>query len=155
MIESTFLHNHPRKEKELGLDENHVIVDREDWEIAKTYVPKDASINKRGVVGHLGLIGLFNILAERRSIIISGENMIKYPDLPSNVEWKHANDPDVYLEALKATITQVQFEGEYLCNPKISEESIKSLVEELKAYEPKIKQDKKHKGHERPYKFHR
>jgi len=27
-----FLHNHPGAEKELGLDKDHVIVDRKDWE---------------------------------------------------------------------------------------------------------------------------
>jgi len=26
-----FLHNHPKKEAELGLDDTHVIVDKEDW----------------------------------------------------------------------------------------------------------------------------
>lgn len=27
-----FLHNHPRTERQAGLDENHVVVDRDDWE---------------------------------------------------------------------------------------------------------------------------
>ena len=30
-----FLHRHPKKEAEAGIDEGHVIVDREDWEIIR------------------------------------------------------------------------------------------------------------------------
>ena len=38
--EHRFLHNHPTKEKRLGLDKDHVIVDRDAWETArKCYRP--------------------------------------------------------------------------------------------------------------------
>jgi len=33
-ISTGFLHNHPRLEYELGLDSEHVIVDKKDWEKA-------------------------------------------------------------------------------------------------------------------------
>jgi hypothetical protein len=33
-----FLHNHPMTEKQLGLDEQHVIVDRDAWEEARKQV---------------------------------------------------------------------------------------------------------------------
>lgn len=33
-----FLHNHPMTEKRLGLDEQHVIVDRDAWEEARKQV---------------------------------------------------------------------------------------------------------------------
>lgn len=34
MSYSTFLHNHPDLARRLGLDEDHVIIDRKEWEEA-------------------------------------------------------------------------------------------------------------------------
>lgn len=33
-----FLHNHPRKEEECGLNTEHVIVDRDDWEFLRSII---------------------------------------------------------------------------------------------------------------------
>lgn len=39
-----FLHNHPKMEAELNVDKNHVIIDREDWEVAIKYFIHSGSI---------------------------------------------------------------------------------------------------------------
>lgn len=39
-MKNNFLHNHHSMEIVLGVDKNHVIVDREDWEKAKEYSKK-------------------------------------------------------------------------------------------------------------------
>lgn len=36
-IGERFLHNHPMTEKRLGLDENHVIVDRDAWDFVREH----------------------------------------------------------------------------------------------------------------------
>lgn len=41
-----FLHNHPAIEENLGLDKNHVIVDREDWEKAKNLLKRIVNLPK-------------------------------------------------------------------------------------------------------------
>lgn len=48
-----FLENHPQTEKELNIDDNHVIVDRVDWELVIDYLQRNPhvleEIGKKGV----------------------------------------------------------------------------------------------------------
>lgn len=46
MDKLNFLHNYPKMEEELGLDEHHVIVDKEDW-----------SVIQRAITSNMTLIG--------------------------------------------------------------------------------------------------
>lgn len=158
MIKSNFLHNHPQKERELGLDRNHVIVDREDWEIAKRYVPKYTNQSRVVFAGIPTPITIFDSIESQNIFILENERM-------ANEVWAHN---DRYLMQLQSLKTKKQFDKEYLCNPiiqeqaenismKILDESIKSLSKGIKVHEfktKKQKKQKKQKGHERPYKFH-
>ena len=183
-MESKFLHNHPQKEKMLGLDEDHVIVDREDWEKARQII----KTNKRvGIIGRtFGFEGSICGIDEAKTICIAHEHVVRYPDLPGMKEaWAEADYPDRYLEYLKATLSIAEFRKQYYQEPEISDkvkfgklqltitpeildefqrmneqmtisaENIKSLAENLKVYERENNPKKEYKGHERPYKYHR
>jgi len=118
-----------------------------------------------GSIRYGGLQGIICGIDEARTVIIAHEHMVRYPTLPG---MKEADDQDRYLECLKATLSLGEFRKQYLNEPEIpvefqnlsiqasiAAEDIKSLAIELKAYDDKIKTEKRHKGHERPYKYHK
>lgn len=121
-----------------------------------------------GIIGH-GVKGFICGIDEAKTICIAHEHVVRYPDLPRIKEsWAESDAPDRYLEYLKATLKMGEFRKQYCQEPEIpvefqnlsvsmiiSAENIKSLSEELKAYEHKNKPKKEYKGYERPYKFHR
>jgi len=150
MNESIFLHNHPRKEKELGLDKNHVIIDREDWEQAKQII----KTNKRIGIISGGFSDIYcGIDHDRtrdhaRTIVISHEDIVSYPHLPTI--------PDLPFDREGLSLELTILQGTY--NPmKITmqqaAESFEKLATAFQGYE--LNNQKKRKGHERPYKFHR
>jgi len=162
---SEFLHNHPHKEKTLGLDENHVIVDREDWEKARSIVLDENEM--RNIGGGCGFYGI----DEARTILIAHENVVSYPEFPKNGEWVHADDPDIYLAGIKQTLTKEQFRAEFMCIRPDVVEKFKNQMSQLKSAAIEVSsaieslgenksiqsfnENKKRKGHERPYKYHR
>ena len=173
-MESKFLHNHPQKEKTLGLDENHVIVDREDWEQAKQII----KTNKRiGIIGG-GFQGFICGIDEAKSIVgyhIARENLIVAPGIPNHDVWYEKEEIE-FKDQLKklgreefAREYLFDFENERVVNKQellnsfermneqmiLSAENLDALSENIKAYDRENNPKKKHKGHERPYKFHR
>jgi len=162
-METNFLHNHPGTEKKLGLDENHVIVDREDWEKAKQLLsdPWLKGKSRIGIIGYPGVTGIICGMDEARGIIIRKEHISKYPDLPEAIlEWPESEDAERYLGQLKLEMSFDKFKNEFLNQPpiiehaKLSTEALKSLGENMidLSYQNK---KKKTKGYERPYKFHK
>ena len=162
-MDTKFLHNHPQKEKMLGLDEDHVIVDREDWEKARELIyTRNKKICDR-ISGHLGLSAQVIAIDEARHILghlpnlvfIAGENIRKYPELPTN-ELDEISDK-VKVGKLQLTITPEILDAFNRMNEQmtISAENIKPLAEDLKVYERENNPKKQYKGHERPYKYHR
>ena len=178
-MKSKFLHNHPQKEKTLGLDENHVIVDREDWEQARELInglSKGGCLDSIGIIGHLNLESIICSLS-KASIVsyhIAPENLIVAPEIPKHDEWTGWG---LSFEGKLAELECTEFARQFLFDFKnerivnkqellnsfermneqmiLSSENIKSLSEDLKAYDRENNPKKKHKGHERPYKFHR
>jgi len=162
-MKSKFLHNHPQKEKTLGLDENHVIVDREDWEKARELInDQNPKISDR-ISGHFGLSARVIAIDEARHILghlpnlifIAGEDIRKYPELPTN-ELDEISDKVKYGK-LQLTVSPETLNAFERMNEQamIAASEIKSLSDEFKAYDRENNPKKKHKGHERPYKFHR
>lgn len=164
-----FLHNHPRKEKELGLDNDHVIVDREDWEQAKQII--DTQKKRIAIIGG-GFQGAICGIDEAKTIFIAHEDMVRYPTLPIRDEnWVQSDDPDEYLEGIKKRFSHEEFRCAVLeirddqleRFRKKHEDFQKSVKETALAFErigeamlePSFNENKKRKGHERPYKYHR
>lgn len=166
---SNFLHNHPGKEKQLELDKDHVIVDREDWELALKILNETTENSKKriAIMGG-GYQGYICGIDEASTIFIAHDDVVKYPNLPTNVGWHEADSRDKYIIQLQEGLSQEEFIREYLGEAKvieefknmsiqanISAESMKSLSESFAAYDLKNNPKQKHKGHERPYKYHR
>jgi len=120
-------------------------------------------ISRNGIVGHFGLSARVIAIDEARHILgnlpnlifIAGEDIRKYPELPTN-ELDEISDKVKYGK-LQLTITPETLDAFQRMNEQmiLSAENIKSLSEDLKAYDRENNPKKKHKGHERPYKFHR
>lgn len=165
-LKQNFLHRHPGLEQKSGLDENHVIVDRKDWEKARELITDPFIIGKKriGIIGCPGYSGWEGIICgmdEARTIVIRKENISKYPDLPESIdEWPESEDAERYLGQLKLEMSFDKFKNEFLNQPpiiehaKLSTEALKSLGENMidLSYQNK---KKKTKGYERPYKFHK
>jgi len=151
MKSSTLLHNHPKLENELGLDKNHVIVDREDWETALTIIKNSQLANKSRIViiGHSGLEGLMCGINEARSIFIRDEDILKYPELPI-IDRECLEDSEKYLGEFVVPLEK--FEPLNVAIKKANE-AIGRLGEQMNDYS--FQEKKKHKGYERPYKYHR
>ena len=161
-LKQNFLHNHPGLEKKLGIDENHVIVDREDWEKARQTINDPFNnVEKRiGIIGYSGFNGMICGIDEARTVFISKEHITKYPDLPeSNAEWLESEDNDRFIGQLKLELSFDEFKNKFLNQPplieraKILSQEFKSLGENMIDLNSKKKE--KTKGHERPYKFHK
>ena len=93
MDKRNFLHNHPDTERRLGLDENHVIVDKDDWEYARKqglnlYIP-DVSGSLHffandvdgayllGVFNTTGLDGLAKEIARLKELKMNPSTMLE------------------------------------------------------------------------------
>lgn len=162
-MDTKFLHNNPQKEKTLGLDENHVIVDREDWEKARELIyTRNKKICDR-ISGHIGLSARAIAIDEARHILghlpniifIAGEDIRKYPELPTNELDEISNNVKygkLQLEIPPEVSKVFERMNEQMM---IAASEIKSLAEEFQVYDRENNPKKKHKGHERPYKYHR
>src|SRR5665648_10665 len=94
-----------------------------------------SKLNRIGIIGH-GVEGIICGIDEARSIFISQDHVLRFPELPSDRPVL-----DAFQELnLQTTITA---------------ESIRELSEQLQEYKSKNDQKNKPKGHERPYKYHR
>lgn len=155
-MDTKFLHNHPQKEKTLGIDENHVIVDREDWEQARQII----KTNKRiGIIGRsFGFDGSICGVDEAKTIFIDHEHVIRYPILPvtdDNLPFKDIIQQERYIREVLGRPEVIEQFKNLSMQLTISAENLESLSEELKAYDRENNPKKQYKGHERPYKFHR
>lgn len=150
MNESFFLHNHPRKEKELGLDNNHVIVDRDDWEQAKQIIRTNKHI---GIIGS-GFAGIIcgidhaRTIDHVRTIVISNEDIVSCPHLPTIPDLPFDRE-ELKLELTVPRETYISMKMKM----QLAAESFENLATAFHGYESN--NHKKKKGHERPYKFHR
>lgn len=126
--------------------------------------------DKIGIIGG-GFKGIICGIDEAKSIFISHKDMVRYPTLPVNDDWVHADDPEIYLKGLKESISEDEFRLAVLCIRPEVVEKFKNQSEQLKlkakeasiAFErlgdnmidPGFNENKKRKGHERPYKYHK
>jgi len=164
-LKQNFLHRHPGLEQKSGLDENHVIVDRKDWEKARELITDPFIIGKKriGIIGCPGYSGWEGIICgmdEARTIVIRKENISKYPDLPESIdEWPESEDAERYIGQLKLELSFEHFRNEFLNQPPLIERA-KILAQEFKSLGENMidlnsQKKKKTKGYERPYKFHK
>jgi len=161
-LKQNFLHNHPGLEHKLGIDENHVIVDREDWEKARQTINDPFSNGEKriDIIGYSGFNGMICGVDEARTIFIRKENISKYPDLPESTgDWVEEEDKDRFIGQLKLELSFEDFRNEFLNQPPLIERA-KILAQEFKSIGENMidlnsQKKKKTKGYERPYKFHK